>query len=481
MVTFIICLVILIASYFTYGYFVSKIFRNNNNEEVPSKRLFDGVDYIPMPAWKTFLIQLLNIAGLGPIFGAILGAAYGPVAFLWITLGGIFMGAVQDYASGMISLYNNGMSFPEIVGKYLGLTTKQIMRGFTLFLMILVGTVFMAGPAGILQNLTGINGTIWLWIIIAYYLLATLLPIDKIIGKIYPVFGFALLFMAFSILGVIFSGNYSIPELTFGNLKNMNSDTISYPLFPTLFVTIACGAISGFHATQSPMMARCLTSRKQGRPVFFGAMISESIIALIWAAIGMSFFGNVKELNDVLAANNWNAANIVDTITSSTLGKFGSILAIIGVVAAPITSGDTAFRTARLIIADFLHIDQRKLIKRIYISLPVFIVALIINSVDFDVIWRYFGWANQVLAAMALWAIAAYLIINRKPYLFVFFPAIFMTFIVSAYISGNNGIGLNYNISIIISILISIVIAATFYKRYKNTDSPIYRRIGKER
>lgn len=466
MVTFLICLGLLIASYFTYARYLERIFEADPGRDTPSKLYYDGVDYMPLPPWKTFLIQLLNIAGLGPIFGALLGAMYGPVAFLWITFGTIFIGALQDYASGMISLHYKGMSFPEIVGRYLGLTVKQVMRGFTLFLMVLVGAVFMVGPAGILQGLTGIGQTVWVWIILAYYILATLLPVDKIIGRFYPVFGAALFIMALGILGVLLFGPYTIPDLTWESLRNMKADPEGFPIFPTLFIIIACGAVSGFHATQSPMMARCLTNERQGRPVFFGAMVSEAVIALIWAAIGMAFWGGVDKLNDTLAAHGNNAAWAVNVITQTTLGRVGAVLALLGVVVAPITSGDTAFRSARLIAADFLKMDQKSLARRLYICVPLFIAGFAITLMDFDVIWKYFAWANQCLAAICLWTVTVYLAGRGKPYLLAFLPSVFMTFIVSFYIFiAREGIALPYDTGLMLGSLVTLAITAslTFY------------------
>ena len=434
MITFLICLGLLIGSYFTYAKYLERQFGMDITAKVPSETLRDGVDYLPLPAWKTFLIQLLNIAGLGPIFGALLGAMYGPVAFVWITLGSIFVGALQDYASGMISLKEGGLSFPEIVGKYMGMTVRQVMRAFTLFLMILVGAVFMVGPAGILEGLSGMSQSIWVWIILVYYILATLLPIDKIIGRFYPIFGAALFIMAFGILGVLIFGPYEIPNLSAASFNNFSANPNGLPIVPTLFITIACGAVSGFHATQSPMMARCVTNERQGRPVFFGAMISEGVIALIWAAIGMAFWGGTQGLSDALAEHGNNAAWAVDVITNTTLGKVGALLALLGVVAAPITSGDTAFRCARLIAADFLHLEQKQLRKRLYISVPIFLVGVAITFMPFDVIWKYFAWANQVLAAICLWTVTVYLAVRQKRWMIAFLPSVFMTFVVSSYI-----------------------------------------------
>ena len=481
MITFLICLALLIIAYFTYGKYLEKVADVDPNNNCPSKTCFDGVDYVPLPKWKTFLIQLLNIAGLGPIFGAVLGAAYGPVAFLWITLGGIFFGAMHDYISGMISLKNNGLSLPEIVGKYLGLTVKQLMRVFTVLLLVLVGAVFILGPAGILDGLFGFAdlniGSVtipkfWVWVILIYYVIATLLPIDKIIAKIYPLFGAALTFMAIGILGVLLFGDYTIPELT--HLKNMRTDAAAFPIIPSMCITIACGAISGFHATQSPLMARCLNNEREGRPVFFGAMISESIIALIWAAIAMAFFGGVNGLNTELAAHGNDAAWAVDRIANTTLGKIGGLLALLGVVAAPISTGDTAFRSARLIVADFLGMEQKSMLKRLYISIPLFVAGFVITLLQFDVVWRYFSWANQTLAVFTLWTITAYLHSKGKNICLSLIPAVFMTFITSDYFfSSGEMLGLAQGISAVLGGIVTVVISAAILfsmkKKGKNT------------
>lgn len=433
MVTFIVCLVALIAAYFLYGGVMARIAGIDPKADVPSKTMYDGVDYIPMPRWRIFLIQLLNIAGTGPIFGAILGACYGPVAFLWITLGGIFIGAMHDYLSGVISLRNGGQSLPDIIGKYLG----KGMHKFTLLvipiLMILVGAVFIVTPSQILTDNTDIPYMAWVVVIIVYYFIATILPIDKIIGKVYPIFGAALLFMALSFLVVLFSGEYSIPELT--TIENMHFNSENLPIVPTLFISIACGAVSGFHATQSPLMARCVTSETQTRPIFFGAMITESIIALIWAAIAMAFFGGTEALNDFMLANNSNAGSVVSIISKTTLGRLGSILTILGVVVAPITSGDTAFRSARLIIADMLGFDQRSIYKRLVVSAPLFAIGIFIAFIDFDVIWRYFAWSNQTLSVFTLWMITAWLMRKGSSfYILALIPAIFMTYVCSSFV-----------------------------------------------
>jgi carbon starvation protein CstA len=470
MTTFLICLAALIIAYFTYGWFLERTLGIKGDKEVPSKTMYDGVDYIPMPRWKTFLIQLLNIAGLGPIFGAVLGATYGPVAFLWITLGGIFMGAMHDFIAGVMSLNHNGASLPEIIGKYLGMTTKQVMRLFAVVMMILVGAVFMLGPAGILASMTGWDKSIWLYIVFAYYILATLLPIDKIIGNVYPIFGIALIFMALGILYVLFTGNLVIPDLT--TFANAKPNASSFPIIPTMFITIACGAISGFHATQSPMMARCLKDRKESRSVFYGAMISESIIALIWAAAAMAFFrgfdgaeDSLAGLNAALAAHGNDASWAVNEITNTTLGKFGAILALLGVVAAPITSGDTAFRSSRLIIADFMGMEQRSILKRLYICIPMFVIGYAITLMNYDILWRYFAWANQTLAVFTLWAITVFLylrsyrVLSGKPYYLIsLLPAMFMTFICSDFLfTSGQMMGLEKNLGTILAGCATIV------------------------
>ena len=431
MLTFVICLVLLIVAYFTYGRYLEHVCKIDKSAAVPSATLYDGVDYVPMPRWRTFLIQLLNIAGIGPIFGAVLGACFGPVAFIWITAGGILMGAMHDFISGVMLVRNDGLSIPEIVGRYLGGGMKQFMRVFSMILLILVGVVFLRSPASILgQMVPSVSYGVWIAVIIAYYFVATLLPIDKIIGKLYPLFGFALLFMAVALCVVLFVGDYTIPAMTF---ENFQANKEAMPIIPTLFITIACGAISGFHATQSPMMARCVNNESECRMVFYGAMISESIIALIWAAIAMAFFGGASELTAALAEHGNNAAWAVNHIAQTTLGKFGAILAILGVVAAPITSGDTAFRSLRLTIADFLKSDQKQILKRIMICVPIFIIAFICCKADFSTIWKYVGIGNQTLAAIVMWTASAYFIKKGKSHWLCSIPAAFLTFVCVSY------------------------------------------------
>jgi len=436
MITFLLSVVLLIGGYFIYGSFVEKVFGIDPKATTPAYSCTDGVDYVPMNWGKVFLIQFLNIAGLGPIFGAVMGATYGPAAFLWIVFGCIFGGAVHDYMSGMLSLRNNGMSLHGIGEKFMGKGFKNVVSVFTLLLMVLVGAVFIAGPAQLLANLTpkSLDFTFWCVAIFIYYVLATLLPIDKLIGKIYPFFGFALLFMAVGIFIGILVNDVTIPEAIPSNLHNMRTNADEFPIFPMLFISIACGAISGFHATQSPLMARCIKNEKIGKRVFYGAMIVEGLVALIWAAAGMSFFGSAQGLQTFLDANGGNAAVVVDKISHAWLGKFGGVLAIIGVIAAPITSGDTAFRSARLIVADFFHISQKPLRKRVSIAIPLFVVGFIILQINFDIIWRYFAWMNQTLAASTLWVITVYLVNEKKCFWISLIPALFMTMVVSTYI-----------------------------------------------
>ena len=464
MVSFFSCLALLIIGYFVYGKFVEKIFGADGNKTTPAIRLEDGVDYMPLPVWKAFLIQFLNIAGLGPIFGAIAGALWGPAAFLWIVFGSIFAGGVHDYFSGMLSLRHDGASMPEVVGKYLGNGFKQFMRAFSVVLLVLVGVVFLTGPAGLLAGITpkALDKTFWIYVIFIYYILATMLPIDKLIGKIYPVFGICLLIMAFGVGGGIIVEGYHIPEIV---LQNLHPDGL--PIWPLMFVTIACGAISGFHSTQSPIIARCITNEKQGRFVFYGAMIAEGIVALIWAAAAMAFFGSTGELGKQMAAHG-GAAWVVNTISTTLLGKVGGILAILGVVACPITSGDTAFRSARLTIADSLNFKQEPIKNRLAISIPLFIVGYILTKINFDVIWRYFAWSNQTLAMLVLWTSAMYLAVNKKIHWIATIPATFMTAVSVTYIMvANEGLKLPAAIGYPIGIAAAAIAFSIFMVQMK--------------
>lgn len=473
MITFIISLAALVVGYLVYGRVVERIF-SPDDRPTPAVSMADGVDYVVLPGWKIFMIQFLNIAGTGPIFGAIMGAKFGPSAYLWIVLGCIFAGAVHDYLSGMLSVRNGGAGLPELVGIYLGGRTKKVMLVFSVFLLLMVGAVFVYSPALILGDLCGDSLTwvyAWCVIIFVYYFLATMLPIDKIIGKIYPFFAIAMLFMAVALMTVLFVKWPSLPELTDG-LANMSPQ--SGTIFPCLFITIACGAISGFHATQSPLMARCVKSERQGRPLFYGAMITEGVVALIWATVSSYFFygGAAGELG---VAANLQAPEVVTTVSSGWLGAFGGALAIIGVVAAPITSGDTALRSARLIIAEFLHLEQHSIRRRMYICIPVFAATLgllwfnIADENGFNVIWNYFGWANQTLAVFTLWAITVYLVRKRKFYWITLLPAMFMTAVCTAFLlTSNNAFGLPAivgNVAAVAVVVLSAVLFAVWKKK----------------
>jgi carbon starvation protein CstA len=471
MITFLLSMLALVLGYLFYARFIQKIAGIDPSRQTPAYKLADGVDYIPMPWWRVFLIQFLNIAGLGPIFGAIAGAMWGPVALLWIVFGSVFAGAVHDYFSGMLSIKHNGLSITEIVGIYLGKGTKQFMRGFTVVLMVMVGAVFIMGPAKILAGITPgfLSVTFWVWVVFGYYILATLLPIDKIIGKIYPVFGFCVLFMAVGLITALLMKGYHIPELTFNSLQNYHAETGKFPVFPMMFISIACGAISGFHATQSPLMARCITNESFGRRVFYGAMISEGVVALIWAVIGMSFYGGIRELNTMMTAQEGNAAFLVNQISHSLLGKAGAVLALLGVVAAPITSGDTAFRSARLIVADFLNFKQGPIRNRLIISVPLFIVGFLLTLINFSIIWRYFAWANQTLGMIVLWAITVYLAQENKLYWVTLIPAVFMTAVTTTYLFfAPEGFALSRDISYSIGALLSMGSLIAFLL-YNNT------------
>lgn len=427
--TFLAALALLVGGYFIYGTFVEKVFGIDEKRATPACANPDGVDYVPLSWWRVFLIQFLNIAGLGPIFGAIAGALWGPVALLWIVFGSIFAGAVHDFFSGMISLRHNGSSVSEIVGIYLGNNAKQLMRVFSVILLVLVGTVFMTGPAHLLVTLT--DGAVplntWLIAIVLYYFLATILPIDQLIAKIYPLFGAVLLIMAIGIGGGILFSGLPVPELTLANLHPRN-----LPIWPLVFITIACGAISGFHATQSPMMARCLTNEKHGRRVFYGSMIAEGAVALIWATAAMTFYGGSTGLDAALAQG--AAGRVVHEISMTWLGAIGGVLAVLGVIVCPITSGDTAFRSARLTIADALGFKQLDIKNRLIVTIPLFAIGIYLSQIDFAIIWRYFAWSNQTLAMIMLWAAAVYLKVNGKLHWVATVPATFMAAVTFTYI-----------------------------------------------
>ncbi len=474
MVAFLIALVVLIGGYFVYGLFVEKVFGINSKNPMPAYYKRDSVDYVPMPTWKVFLIQFLNIAGLGPIFGAIMGVMFGPAAFIWIVVGTIFAGAVHDFISGAVSIRAGGESLPEIVGNELGSGIKQVMRVFSLILMILVGAVFVSQPADLIAGMTpeSLDRTFWVVVIFLYYMLATVLPIDKLIGNLYPLFGFALLFMAFGILGILVFGDVSIPDGFSDGLYSRHPKDL--PIFPMMFVSIACGAISGFHATQSPMMARCLKNEKLARPVFYGAMVAEGIVALIWAAAAIAFTGGYDGLTQYMAQHNNSAGALVNELSISWLGTFGGILALLGVVAAPITSGDTALRSARLIAADFLKYDQSKTLKRLVVSLPIFVATFFIMMIDFSVLWRYFAWCNQTLAVFTLWAVTVYLARKKKLYIITLIPAMFMTAVSVSYIMyapRPEGFGFDYTIAVSAGCVAAVTLFGLFMNYMRRLNS----------
>ena len=446
MITFISALAVLVIGYLTYGRLTEKVF-GPDDRVTPAVSENDGVDFMPIKTWKAVLIQLLNIAGTGPIFGALMGACFGPVVFLWIVFGAILGGAVHDYMSGMISERNKGASIAELSGKYLGKPALYIMRAFSVLLLLLTGTVFVTSPAELIGNLTpdALSKNFWIIVIIIYYLLATLMPIDKIIGRFYPVFGVILIIMALSIAGgMIFLPDYTIPEIS---LSDLHPDKL--PIWPFMFVTVACGAISGFHATQSPMMSKCITSEKEGRKVFYGAMIIESVIALVWAAAGVAFYGGTELLNEALSSNGQSAT--VYEICKNMLGSAGGILAIIGVVICPITSGDTAFRSARLILAEWTGLKQKSFKNRLILTIPLLGIGAVLTQLDFNVLWRYFSWSNQTLAMISLWVATSYLLKHgKKLYYSVLtaLPASFMSAVSLTYIlMAKEGFGISSKIA----------------------------------
>ncbi len=439
MISFFLCLIILLGGYFIYGKVVENTFAPDDRE-TPAVRINDGVDYIVMPQWKLFLVQLLNIAGLGPIFGAMQGALWGPIVFLWITFGTVFAGGVHDYFSGMLSERNDGVSISEVCGIYLGPVMKNVMRIFSVVLLVMVGTVFAVGPAGLIVTLISNGGgtgffaskEVWLWIILAYYFIATFISIDQIIGRIYPLFGICLIIMAVGVIIGIFTNNaYVIPEI-WNNFHNMHP--AGTPVWSFMFITVACGAISGFHATQSPLMARCMKSEKQGHFVFYGAMVAEGVIALIWAAAGCSLYeitgGLSTGLQGVLAGG--QSAAIYD-VCKNTMGGVGIALAMIGVIVCPITSGDTAFRSARLTLADWFGLDQKAFVKRLVLCVPLLGAGALIGHLDYTVVWRYFSWTNQTLAMIVLWTASMFLFKEKKNYWITAVPATFMSAVSMTY------------------------------------------------
>ena len=478
MITFLVSILLLIGGYFIYGRFVERFIGADPARKTPAYEMQDGIDFQPMATWKVFVIQFLNIAGLGPIFGAIMGAAYGPAAYLWIVVGCIFMGAVHDFFAGMMSIRDGGVNMPGITGRYLGKGMKAVMNVVVAFLLLAVGVSFVTGPADLIASLTASDKEIWLYVIFGYYLLATLLPIDKIIGTVYPYMGAALLFMALGV-GIMLvvgdlNGAHEMMELTPASLKNWHADPQNNILIPMLFIVVSCGAISGFHSTQSPLMARCLKNEKYARPVFYGAMIAEGIVAIIWATAAMAYFGGPDGLNHAMTEGMMidgvltkvTPAIAVDIICKSWLGKIGAVIAVIGVVVCPITSGDTAFRSLRLTVADFLKADQKPMLKRLVICIPIFALAFFCCKMDFSTVWKYVGIFNQVLATIVLWTAAAYLVHRRKPHWMCSVPAAFLTFVCTSYFvmapHSTGGLHLAPALGYVIGIASSVVLLALF-------------------
>lgn len=512
MITFVISLVALVLGYLIYGKFVERVF-GPDGRPTPAVAKADGVDYMVLPGWKIFMIQFLNIAGTGPIFGAIMGAWYGPVAYLWIIFGCIFAGAMHDYLSGMLSTRHGGAGLPELVGQYLGGRTKKVMLVLSVLLLLMVGAVFVYSPAiilgGICHSDSFVGGKMfWIVVIFIYYLIATLLPIDKVIGKVYPLFALSLLFMAAALLVGLFLKWPTLPEL-WSDLPacNLNENPAwlgteafvqKSPVFPCLFITIACGAISGFHATQSPLMARCMKHEKMGRPIFYGAMITEGIVALIWATVSMYFFyysGWRECVGDAgvqafisqfeggkTLVQYFDAPTVVKLVCSSWLGVVGGILALLGVVAAPLTSGDTALRSARLIIAESVGLEQLTLHRRLYVCIPLFLVTMGIlywqmdNPNGFNVIWQYFGWANQALSVFTLWMLTVYLVQRKKPFVITLVPALFMTVICSSFLiispSALGVVGPVAYVGSVIVLVLALVWFVSWYRKYQSQGLP---------
>lgn len=486
MISFILALLALVAGYFFYGRFVERVF-GPDDRPTPAVAKADGVDFAVLPSWKIFMIQFLNIAGTGPIFGAIMGAKFGPAAYLWIVFGCIFAGAVHDYLSGMLSVRHGGANLPEMIGTYLGKTTKNVMLIFSIFLLMMVGAVFVFSPAKILGGIWEPAFVVehfgrysfWIAIVFIYYIIATMLPVGKIIGRIYPLFAFALIFMAVALMVVLFVKFPNIPEVWEGLKSTPGGALTSNPIFPCLFISIACGAISGFHATQSPLMARCIKHEKMGRPIFYGAMITEGAVALIWATVASYFFyGKPEPAFQLLpggAEAIGDAPSIVNLVCREWLGVFGGILALLGVVAAPITSGDTALRSARLIIADFLKLEQRTVRKRLYICIPLFaaVFALLMwqmnNASGFEKLWGWFGWSNQALSVFTLWTLTVYLSLEKKPYWITLVPALFMTWVCTTFFMFSpNSLGLNLYLSYGIgfaAVIIAVVWFASWHRK----------------
>ncbi len=460
---FFAALAALLVGYFVYGSIVDKVFGSDATRTTPAKAKADGVDFVEMKPGRIWLIQLLNIAGVGPIFGPILGALYGPAALVWIVVGAIFAGAVHDYLSGMLSIRYGGSNMPNIVGYTLGNAAKQAMRVFSVVLLLLVGVVFVSAPAKLLSIMTPdwMSFNVWLVVIFAYYFIATVTPIDKIIGNLYPLFGAVLMIMSVGMISMLIVDDYTF----YPAMEWANQHPKGLPIWPLIFITIACGAISGFHSTQSPLMARCLPNEKLGKPVFYGSMIAEGAIALVWATVGMTFYQDPAALGETLGAG--GPGKVVSDAAYTLMGSVGGIFAMLGVIVLPITSGDTAFRATRLTIAEVFKLPQSEAGKRLMIAVPLFALGAVLSQVDFNIIWRYFGFANQTLSSMALWAGAAYLYRNGRFHWIASLPATFMTAVCGAYIFAekNMGLGLSYDVSNMIGIGFALICLVVFILR----------------
>lgn len=471
MISFFVCLIILIVGFMIYSKITERVF-GPDDRVTPATSMADGADYVPMKTGRIFLIQLLNIAGLGPIFGALAGATWGPSVFLWITFGTLLGGGVHDYMVGMMSMRHKGVSVSELTGHYLGNTMKQVMRVFSVVLLVLVGVTFSTGPANLLSMLTPqiLNAKFWLAVVIIYYFIATFVPIDKVIGKVYPIFGVCLIVMALGVGGAILLKGYTIPEISLQNLHPANT-----PIWPVMFVSVACGAISGFHATQSPLMARCMKSERKGRNVFYGAMVAEGIIALIWAAAGVSFYNGTGGLLEALGSGQ---SSVVYEICFKLLGPAGAVVAMIGVIACPISSADTAYRSARLTLADWFKVDQRPLKNRLLLTIPLLAVGAILTQFDVQAVWRYFSWSNQTLAVIALWTVSVYLFRRKRCYWITVIPATFMSAVSCTYIlMAQEGFRLSTTISYPAGLVFAALCLGTFVytctlRKGKNANAP---------
>lgn len=465
LIVFVLCVLLLFGGYAVYGRVAERIYGLPHAVVMPCVSRPDGVDFVPLPTWKIFLIQLLNIAGLGPVVGAVSGCLFGPAALLWIVLGCIFAGAMHDFLAARMSADADGANLPELVGDNLGAPAMHLMRTICVALLLLVGVVFTLLPAGMLHQMTpSISELTWSIIIISYYFLATLLPINAIIGRIYPIFGALFLFMAIGLAVMLPVSGYEV-------LPNLNVFTNMHPkglsVWPALFVTIACGAISGFHATQSPMMVRCLSSAQKIRRVFYGAMIVEGMVALVWATVGLT-------LRDVIVSTpdcgetlfcTLKPAAAVNVACELLLGHRLALLAVLGVVVLAISSGDTAMRCCRLMLSDLLHWEQRVAWKRLALTIPIFATVILISRLDFSIVWRYFGWANQALSCITLWSITVCLQRRGRFYAIALLPALFMTTMCTAFFFSADecGIGLSLECATLIGVLFSAVLLLGFF------------------